>query len=77
MKTQRLPQKASSPDSDIYRAQKFGADVPLSTNLKEYKPKNAAGRDVFSVSMESGTVNTMSPLKAFPLWHREAMQFRR
>jgi len=35
---------------------------PLSTVLKEYKIKNTAGRDVFSVSMESGVVNQIEHL---------------
>jgi len=35
---------------------------PLSTILKEYRIKNTAGRDVFSVSMESGIVNQIEHL---------------
>ncbi len=35
---------------------------PLSVVLKEHKIKNAAGRDVFSVSMESGIVNQIEHL---------------
>lgn len=35
---------------------------PLSKVLKEYKIKNTAGRDVFSVSMESGIVNQIELL---------------
>lgn len=35
---------------------------PLSTVLKEYKIKNTAGRDVFSVSMERGVVNQIAHL---------------
>lgn len=37
-------------------------DGPLSKVLREHKIKNAAGRDVFSVSMESGIVNQIEHL---------------
>jgi type I restriction enzyme S subunit len=38
------------------------AHEPLSSVLTEHKVKNAAGRDVFSVSMESGIVNQIEHL---------------
>jgi type I restriction enzyme S subunit len=38
------------------------ANQPLSTVLKEHRLKNAAGSDVFSVSMESGIVNQVEHL---------------
>ncbi len=37
-------------------------NAPLSSVLKEHKIKNSAGRDVFSVSMESGIVNQIEHL---------------
>jgi len=37
-------------------------DEPLSKFLREHKVKNTAGRDVFSVSMESGIVNQIEHL---------------
>jgi len=37
-------------------------NTPISSVLKEHKIKNFAGRDVFSVSMESGVVNQIEHL---------------